>query len=89
MVAPEPFTIGQDSAASGDKVRMELRSPDPSVNPYLAFALILTAGLDGIENNLSLQPPVDADLYTADESVTGKLLPYPAALPGNQACTRQ
>jgi len=67
-------------AASGDKVRMELRSPDPSVNPYLAFALILTAGLDGIENNLSLQPPVDADLYTADESVTGKLLPLPGSL---------
>lgn len=35
-------------AAIGERVRMELRSPDPSLNPYLAFALILSAGLDGM-----------------------------------------
>ena len=67
-------------AAIGDKVRMELRSPDPSLNPYLSFALIIAAGLDGIERELSLPPAVDADLYKADESVTGKLALLPNTL---------
>jgi len=56
---------------------MELRSPDPSLNPYLAFALIIAAGLDGIESNLPLPPAVDADLYTADKSITADLAPLP------------
>jgi len=64
-------------AASGDNVRMELRSPDPSLNPYLAFALILSAGLDGIEKNLILPPAVDEDLYTADKNVTKNLEQLP------------
>lgn len=63
--------------ASGEKVRMELRSPDSSVNPYLAFALIISAGLDGIENNMQLPPPVDADLFTADETITKDLRRLP------------
>lgn len=67
-------------AAVGDKVRIELRSPDPSVNPYIAFALIISAGLYGIENNLELSPAVDANLYTADESVTGNLATLPDSL---------
>ncbi|MCL2071872.1 MAG: glutamine synthetase family protein, partial [Oscillospiraceae bacterium] len=57
-------------AAVDEKARMELRSPDPSLNPYLAFAMIISAGLCGIENSMSLPPSVDADLYTADTSVT-------------------
>ncbi|MCL2010476.1 MAG: glutamine synthetase, partial [Synergistaceae bacterium] len=48
-------------------------------NPYLASALIIAAGLDGIENGMALPPAVDADLFTAGESVTGSL----AALPDN------
>ncbi len=67
-------------AASGEKVRMELRSPDPSLNPYLAFALIMAAGLAGIENNSPLPPAVDADLYVADASVTNKLALLPESL---------
>jgi len=67
-------------AAVGEKVRMELRSPDPSLNPYLAFALIIAAGLDGIERQLTLPPTVDVDLYTADESVTKALVPLPDGL---------
>ena len=67
-------------AAIGEKVRMELRSPDPSVNPHLAFALILAAGLDGIEKDMALPPAVDADLYTAPESMTGSLAPLPQSL---------
>ena len=67
-------------AASGDNVRMELRSPDTSLNPYLAFALIISAGLDGIENNACLPPAVDEDLYTADSGVTNALSRLPDTL---------
>ena len=67
-------------AASGEKVRMELRSPDPSLNPYLAFALIITAGLDAIEQSQKLPPAVDENLFVADERVTGKLVKLPGTL---------
>ena len=67
-------------AAKDDRVRMELRSPDPSVQPYLALALILAAGLEGIENNLALPPAVDADLYTAGSDVTDGLELLPRSL---------
>ena len=67
-------------AAIGEKVRMELRSPDPSLNPYLAFALIISAGLDGVEEGLELPLDVNADLYTADESVTAELELLPDSL---------
>lgn len=44
--------------------RVELRSPDPAANPYLAFAVMLAAGLAGIEEELELQPPTeDQDLF--------------------------
>ena len=44
--------------------RIELRSPDPAANPYLAFAVMLAAGLKGIEDELELQPPTeDQDLF--------------------------
>lgn len=52
-------------AATGAQSRMELRSPDPSCNPHLAFAMLLYAGLDGIRKELSLPPAVDLNLYTA------------------------
>ena len=44
-------------AESGERARFELRSPDPSVNPYLAFALTIYAVLDGIEHGLTLSGP--------------------------------
>ncbi|HEX4579288.1 MAG TPA: glutamine synthetase family protein [Candidatus Dormibacteraeota bacterium] len=47
--------------------RVELRSPDPSCNPYLAFAVMLRCGLDGIERRLPLPPPVEEALYGFDE----------------------
>ncbi|MBR5113562.1 MAG: glutamine synthetase [Clostridia bacterium] len=47
-------------AASGEYKRMELRSPDSEANPYIAYSLLIYAGLDGIENNLT--PPVSTDL---------------------------
>ena len=64
-------------AASTERVRMELRSPDPSLNPYLAFALIISAGLEGIEKNLKLPPAVNLDLFSAGNDVTKKLTLLP------------
>ena len=62
-----PQTIGWDYAdrqaliripeTAGDLRRMEVRSPDPACNPYLTYALILAAGLSGIEAKLPLAPP--------------------------------
>jgi glutamine synthetase len=43
--------------------RLEFRVPDPSCNPYLAFAAMLMAGLDGIKNKIEPPDPVDKDLY--------------------------
>lgn len=59
---------------------MELRSPDPSLNPYIAFAMVIAAGLEGIENKLPLPPAVDTDLYTADRSITKNLAQLPSSL---------
>lgn len=47
--------------------RVEIRCPDPSCNPYLAFAVMLAAGLDGIRRKLPLPEPVEENLYTFDE----------------------
>jgi len=46
--------------------RCELRCPDPSANPYLAFAAMLAAGLDGIERRLPPPPPAEENLYHVD-----------------------
>ncbi|HMC04151.1 MAG TPA: type I glutamate--ammonia ligase, partial [Actinomycetota bacterium] len=43
--------------------RVEFRPPDPSCNPYLAFAAMLMAGLDGVQNRIEPPDPVDKDLY--------------------------
>ncbi|MCI0493832.1 type I glutamate--ammonia ligase [candidate division KSB1 bacterium] len=50
-----------------EATRVEFRSPDPACNPYLAFAVMLAAGLDGIENNYELVQPVERNVYTMTE----------------------
>ena len=65
-------------AAMGEKVRMELRSPDPTMNPYLGFALIIAAGLEGIEKGLVLPSASNVDLNAAEENITKNLTPLPA-----------
>jgi glutamine synthetase len=49
--------------------RIEFRCPDPSANPYLAFAAMLMAGLDGIERGLDAGEPADYDLFEEDRGV--------------------
>ena len=43
--------------------RVELRCPDPACNPYLAFAVMLASGLDGIEKGYELPDPVEKDIF--------------------------
>jgi len=50
-------------SATGEFCRLELRSPDPSCNPYLVIGLILAAGLDGIEKKMPLPAPVNRNLF--------------------------
>ena len=54
-------------AKRGVSTRVELRSPDPSCNPYLAFATILAACLDGVRNKIEPPKPVDANIYKLSE----------------------
>lgn len=54
-------------AASGEGTRVEIRNPDPSANPYLAFAAVLAAGLDGIKKNLTPPPSVDTNIFEMTE----------------------
>lgn len=56
-----------DSRTPVTSTRVELRSPDPSCNPYLAFAAILQAGLDGIQRQLEPPDPVEEDIYEMSE----------------------
>jgi len=56
------YSSGREKAT-----RTELRCPDPSANPYLAFAVMLKAGLDGIKNKMTPPEPVEEDVYEFDE----------------------
>jgi glutamine synthetase len=56
------------SGGRENSIRAELRCPDPSCNAYLAFAVMLMAGLEGIRNNLTPPPPVEEDIYEFDDS---------------------
>ena len=48
--------------------RIEYRSPDPACNPYLAFAVMLAAGLDGIENERPLPAPVEENVFEMSDA---------------------
>lgn len=67
-------------AAKGEYKRIELRSPDPTANPYIAFALLIYAGLEGVEKKLEIPEPVNENLFTAPESVTKSLSLLPQSL---------
>lgn len=54
-------------AKRGPSTRIELRNPDPSCNPYLAFAVTLAAGLDGIRNKILPPPPCDKNIYAMSD----------------------
>jgi len=61
--------------------RIEFRVPDPSANPYLAFAALLMAGIDGIRNRIEPPEPVDKDLYDLPPDELAALATVPDTLP--------
>jgi glutamine synthetase len=61
--------------------RIEFRSPDPACNPYLAFAVMLAAGLKGIDENYPLADPIEEDIYEMDEAARERA--GIASLPGS------
>ena len=67
-------------AAVGENRRAELRSADSTANPYLAYALLVYAGLYGIENGLVLPPAMDLNLYTAPAETLKTLRTLPGSL---------
>ncbi len=67
-------------AAKGEYRRIELRSPDPTTNPYLAFALLIYAGLHGIKNNLPVPEEAKFNLYKASDDMLKKYDVLPKTL---------
>ncbi len=70
-------------ASTAESTRIELRCPDPSCNPYLAFAVMLSAGLDGIRRELPVPEARDENIYLMDNPTKSNLEVLPASL--NQA----
>lgn len=71
-------------AAVGEYRRAELRSPDPTANPYLAFSLIIYAGLYGLQNKLDMPNAANINLYKADAETLAKYKKLPTDL--SSAC---
>jgi glutamine synthetase len=73
--------IPRYSNGRDDGARLELRCPDPSCNPYLAYAAMLKTGLEGIRQNLTPPPPVEENVYEfGDEQLYEKHI---ESLPGS------
>ena len=75
-------------AAVGAYRRAELRSPDPDCNPYLAYTMLIRAGLESIRLGLPLPDPVDCNLYTAPAELTAGLARLPGSLADAKAAAR-
>ena len=76
-------------ALAGRNPRAELRSPDPGANPYLAFALLIYAGLGGISVGRELPRPIDCNLYTAESDVLSSLEQLPDSLESARQAARE
>jgi len=60
--------------------RIEFRAPDPSCNPYLTFAALLMAGLDGVLNKIEPPAPIDEDIYELDAAAKSGIRSTPGSL---------
>jgi glutamine synthetase len=69
-------------SASPKAKRIEVRFPDPSSNPYLAFSAMLMAGLDGIRNRIDPGEPLDQDIYELSPAELSKVPSVPGSLDG-------
>lgn len=68
------------SSRAATATRIELRCPDPAANPYLAFAAILMAGLEGIKRDLPVPDATEEDLYHLDSSIRDEMVSMPGSL---------
>lgn len=68
MLRVPMYRVGKEKAT-----RIELRSPDPAANPYLAFSCMLAAGLKGIEKKYKLPEPIEENIFTMTEKEKKKL----------------
>jgi glutamine synthetase len=68
MVRVPGYRVGKEKAT-----RIELRSPDPAANPYLAFACMLSAGLEGIEKGYKLPEPIEENIFHISAEEKAKL----------------
>jgi len=86
MIRIPMYKPGQESAT-----RIEFRAPDSACNPYLAFAVLLHAGLEGIEQNYRLPDPVEVDAYhlTDEERAEMGIETLPGSLNEAIACMRE
>ncbi len=88
--APVNMVYSQGNRSAGIRIpitgsnpkakRLEFRAPDPSANPYLAFAAQLMAGLDGIRNRIEPPAPIDKDLYELPAEEAADIKKAPANL---------
>ena len=69
--------------------RAELRSPDPTANPYIAFTLLIHACLDGIRDKLFLPPPADFNMYTASDETLSRYVMLPRSREEAAAAVRE
>ncbi|OPY11805.1 MAG: putative glutamine synthetase 2 [Syntrophus sp. PtaB.Bin001] len=76
MIRVPMYKPGKEKAT-----RIEYRSPDPACNPYLAFAVMLAAGLKGVEKGYELPEPVEEDIFEMDE--TAREIAGISSLPGS------
>jgi glutamine synthetase len=72
--------VPQITSGRSEATRLELRCPDPSCNPYLAFAIMLHTGLDGVRRRLAPPEPSEEDLYELDEVGRSSLETLPGSL---------
>jgi glutamine synthetase len=77
-------------ARRGNDIKLELRNPDPSCNPYLALAVILKAGIDGIKNKVIPPKPVNGNIYemSQDERKRQNIDSLPQSLEEALACLK-
>lgn len=69
--------------------RLEFRCPDAVSNPYLAFAAMLCAGIDGIKNNIDPGEPLDVDIYELSPEELSKIPSTPGSLPDALNCLKE
>ncbi len=75
LVRVPMYRVGKERAT-----RIELRSPDPSANPYLAFSCILAAGLKGVEEKYELERPTERNIFGMTEDERMKFVTLPGSL---------